>query len=155
MSDTISKPECTHQVRQMGRMFGLLYYHFAKTIVQELGEVEGKNLIQKAIHQYGIDRGNQIRQIVEKKGLELSFENLARHIDLPSLGWESNEEGTTYCCYAQVWLEKSAEDLGILYCDVDYAVIEGYNPKIKLERLKNVLQGNNLCKYTVENEGEQ
>lgn len=155
MNNTITVDECTKQVRQMGRMFGLLYYHFTKTIIEELGDVAGKKLIQKVVYRYGFERGQTIQQTVEKEGLELTFENLAKHIDLPSLGWDSDEEGTTHCCYAKVWLEKAAEDLGILYCDVDFAVMEGYNPRIKLERLKNVLQGDTRCKYKVKDTGDE
>ena len=149
MNNTISVAECTKQVRQMGRMFGLLFHHFAKTIVEELGDVKGKKIIHEAVYRYGFERGQKIRQIVKKKGLALTLENLAEHSDLPNFGWESDEEGTIDCCYAQVWQEKGSERLGILYCDVDFAVLEGYNPTIKLKRLKNVLQGDTRCKYKV------
>ncbi|MFX0199521.1 MAG: L-2-amino-thiazoline-4-carboxylic acid hydrolase [Candidatus Hodarchaeota archaeon] len=142
--------ECTQQVRTMGYMFGLLYYHFAKTLVEELGEEEGKRLILNAIRSYGHERGFKIKEEVQKRGLELTVENFKKFSDLPPLGWDSEAGKLVYCSYAQPWLEKGAEDLGNLYCEVDIALYEAYNPTIKVERLRSVLKGQECCEYNIE-----
>ena len=84
--ELISTHECALQVQTMGKMFGLLYYHFAKTIVDELGEEEGKTLILKSVRSYGYERGRKIKEEVQKQGLELTVENFGKFSDLPSLG---------------------------------------------------------------------
>jgi predicted ArsR family transcriptional regulator len=150
MEETISIPDCTKMVRRMGNMFGLLYYHFAKTLVDELGEEKGKELITKAVHNYGEERGRAIREEVLSQGLKLSVENFYKFSDLPEFGWESDEEGVTYCCYAQPWLERNEGELGKLYCEVDIAKIKAYNPKIKVKRLSSILEGKHCCKYQIE-----
>ena len=66
--EEISRKECARQVRAMGSMFGQLYYHFAHTLMKELGEREGKKLILKAIRSYGNERGQLIREKVQKHG---------------------------------------------------------------------------------------
>lgn len=146
----ISIKECAQQVRTIGYMFGLLYYHFAKTLVEELGETEGKRLILKAVQSYGYERGLKIKEDVQKRGLELTVENFKKFSDLPPLGWEYEAGKLVYCPYAQPWLEKGVEDLGSLYCEVDIALYKAYNPAIKVERLKSVLKGDNCCEYYIE-----
>ena len=66
---TISNKDCAQQVRAMGYMFGQLYYHFAQTLVEELGEEEGKKLILKAVRNYGYERGQKTKEEVLKHGL--------------------------------------------------------------------------------------
>lgn len=148
--ETIPIKECDRQVKVMGTMFGQLYYHFAKTLVDEFGEEEGKRLILKAVRGYGHERGQKIKEEVLKRGLPLTVENFSKFSDLPSLGWEGKGEEITFCPYAQPWIEKGAEDLGILYCEVDMVKYEAYNPEIKVDRLKSVLQGQECCEYLIE-----
>lgn len=148
--EMISTDECAQQVRTMGYMFGLLYYHFAKTLVEELGEEEGKRLILKAVRSYGHERGLKIKEEVRKRGLELTVENFKKFSDLPPLGWDVEAEKLVYCSFAQPWLEKGAKDLGNLYCEVDIALYQAYNPAIKIKRLRSVLKGHEYCEYHIE-----
>ncbi|MFX0168592.1 MAG: L-2-amino-thiazoline-4-carboxylic acid hydrolase [Candidatus Hodarchaeota archaeon] len=146
----MTKAECARQVRQMGSLMGLLYLHFAKTLLSELGEKEGKDLILKAVTSYGAERGQAIREAVEQAGLELTVENYYEFSDLPSLGWEATEEGTIYCCYAEPWIQRGEEELGQLYCEVDVAKLNAYNPDLKVKRTKTLLEGDSFCQYIIE-----
>jgi hypothetical protein len=146
MKDMIFETDCAKQVRKVGNQVGLLFYHFAKTLVNELGEVEGKRLILEAVHSYGTERGTAIREKVENAGLELTMENFVKFSDLPSSGWEYSDEGTTYCCYAEAWMDRGVEDLCRLYCEVDFALVEAFNPKIRAKRVSSILDGDPCCK---------
>ncbi len=146
MTGMISEKDCAKQVRQVGYQVGLLFYHFAKTIIKELGEANGKRLVLEAIRSYGTERGKAIREKVENVGLELTIENFAKFSDLPASGWEHTEEGTSYCCYAEAWMDRGVEDLGRLYCEVDFALIEAFNPKIRAKRVESILDGDPCCK---------
>jgi len=146
----ILESDCIEQVRQMGVLMGQLYLHFAKTLTNELGVTEGKRLILKAVVSYGAERGRATREAVEGAGLEPTLENFYRFSDLPRLGWDTNEEGTTYCCYAEPWLKQGEEELGQLYCEVDIAKIQAYNPNINIRRTKSLLDGDSHCHYIIE-----
>lgn len=146
---SLPRDECKQQVRNMAKLFALLYYHFAKVSVEKLGDEEGKKLIAEAIRRFGAERGREVRERVEAKGLELTPENFKRFSDLPSLGWERDETEITYCPYAEVWKEKEAEELGILYCEVDVHKYESFNPRIEVKRLKSVLKGQDCCQYDI------
>ena len=150
MNKMISVEESAQQVRKVGNQVGLLFYHFAKILVDELGDAEGKRLVLEAVRSYGSERGQAIREKVKKAGLELTIENFAKFSDLPAAGWEYNEEGTTYCCYAQAWMDRGVEALGRLYCEVDFALIEAYNPKIQAKRVGSILDGDPCCKMIFE-----
>lgn len=150
MTDMISQDEGAQQVRKVGNQVGLLFYHFAKTLVKELGEKQGKALVLKAVNSYGTERGKAIREKVLQAGLELTYENFGKFYDLPSSGWEYSDDGTTYCCYAQAWTDRGVEDLGRLYCEVDFALLKAYNPKMQLKRVGSILDGDPCCKMKIE-----
>ena len=148
----ILESECAQQVRQMGILMGQFYLHFAKTLINELGADKGKRLILKAVSSYGAERGRATRKAVEDAGLPPTLENYYRFSDLPHLGWDANEEGTIYCCYAEPWLQRGEEELGQLYCEVDIAKIKAYNPKITIQRTKSLLDGDSYCHYIIKEE---
>ncbi|MCJ7770699.1 L-2-amino-thiazoline-4-carboxylic acid hydrolase [Candidatus Bathyarchaeota archaeon] len=153
MSDIVKKSftpeEAEEQVRVMARLFGLMFYHFAETIVKKHGADEGKSLVREAVRRFGLDRGEKMRREAVKAGLDPNLKNFARVSDLPKIGW-GGETRETYCPLAQVWIEKNAEDLCKLYCDVDVWKMIGYNPEIKVKRLGWVLEGARDCKYEIE-----
>ncbi len=155
---TNSREEAVRDVRLMARRTALLYYHFAKTLVDELGEEEGKRLIAKAIWAYGEHCGRAVRESVEALGLPPTEENFNKIPDLPKLGWdvstitlENGEQRSiaTFCPLAAVWKELGAEDLGRLYCYVDQAKYHAYNPDYEYTHTKNVLDGDAWCESWV------
>jgi len=55
----------------------------------------------------------------------------------------------TECLWANVFKEMNATDLGyIICCNPDFATAKAYHPKIKLERTKTLMQGDDYCDYT-------
>lgn len=152
MSEMLSKEDCRQQVRRMGNLFGLLYYHFAKTLVNELGYQKGKELILKAVHSYGTENSQEIREKVLAQGLDLTMENFFKFQPLPELGWESNEESVTYCSYAEPWIARTEHEIGKLYCEVDFAKVKAYNPKIRVKRATTILDGEPCYSYIFEEE---
>ena len=53
--------EAEEQVRRVCTRLALLHLSFAKTLVEELGEEKGKHLILKAIKDYGIRIGGEVK----------------------------------------------------------------------------------------------
>jgi len=140
----------------MARLTALLFHHFAREAVETLGDEQGRALVSRAIHQLGKDRGQLIRQRVDAAGLEPTLDNMHKFYDLPiGEGWQAITEQkdnlaletVNYCPLAEVWHELGAEDLDMLYCDIDMAIIEGYNPEIKIRRTKSLLQADGCCVY--------
>ena len=152
--DLISKNEAKQQVRQMGRMMASLYYHLGQEITAVVGKDKAKEILNRAVWNYGVERGRQQKAKVVNAGYEPIPENYSKVPDLPSLGWdvekiETGENPTqvriTYCPFAEVWKEKEFTELGRIYCTVDQAKYKGFHPDSELVHLRNVLDGECCC----------
>ena len=154
-NDTIDKKEALRQVRQALHRTALLYHHFAETLVAELGEKRGTDLISKAIEAYGTQVGEEARKKALEKGLSLTPENFES--DLPGLAWEREElivDGekrtrVTRCPLAEEWLGWSDPKIARLYCYVDQAKMRAFNPDYEYVHFKTFLDGEACCELAV------
>ncbi|KYO67064.1 L-2-amino-thiazoline-4-carboxylic acid hydrolase [Thermovenabulum gondwanense] len=140
-------------VETMAELMALLYYHLTKVMIEDYGE-DAKNTIKKAIYNFGLERGKNIAKKVIENGEQLTIENLDKYYDMPiSSAWKGKSEYINgekrgfleSCAFAKVWIEKNWQEIGRLYCEVDPAIREGYNPDIIYKSLKNVLEGYDCC----------
>lgn len=54
------------------------------------------------------------------------------------------------CRYAEMYKELNMEDLGfVLSCGRDFAMVEGFNPKMKLKRTKTIMEGEDCCDFRI------
>jgi len=150
-SDVMTRAEATEQVRALGRVFGLMFYHFANLAVERLGDEKGREFVAEAVKRFGLDRAQRVKTEVEKLGLKPVLSNYGKILDLPRIGW-GGPTRETFCPFAEVWIAKGAEDLCKLYCDVDIWKFVGYNPKIKVIRVQSVLEGDEKCNYDIRQE---
>ncbi len=55
------------------------------------------------------------------------------------------------CLYAEMYKEIGLEDQGfLLSCGRDYALVEGFNSKIKLTRTQTIIEGADYCDFRFE-----
>ena len=55
------------------------------------------------------------------------------------------------CRYAEMYTHLGIPELGkMLSCDRDYALIEGFNPDIKLTRTQTIMEGADICDFCFE-----
>ena len=73
--EMVTKEEAMEQVRRVCVMLCRLHLAFAQTIVNELGEKEGKRLILKAIKELGVRGGERTKAEVRAQGKENTPEN--------------------------------------------------------------------------------
>jgi hypothetical protein len=144
-------------LEKMGRIFALLFGHMAKATLDRFGE-EGRQAVIDGIMSFGRQRGRGIRDKVLAQGLSLTIENFYANHDLAhvnagfemtlSIGKEWNAEAlVTRCPFAEVWQEMSQPELGSIYCLVDEAMLEGYNPDLALIRPTTILRGHSSCQF--------
>ena len=153
--ETISKEQAAKEVLSMVRRTALLHYCYGKTLIEEMGEKRGKDLISKAIRLYGQKVGEKVKEETLAKGLDLLLENYQE--DLPSSGFQFERitvEGEPrtrihLCHLANVWKELGAPEIGRLYCYVDQAKYKTYNPNLECFHVKNVLEGDPCCEVAV------
>jgi hypothetical protein len=141
--------------RRFVKTLGLLHYFMAKEVVDTFGQ-KGEEVVKRALRKYGTARGNAIRKVVESKGEELSIENLGKNYDIPlgliherkviKLSEKNKLWREVYGCpLAKAVSELGGEKVGLFYCEQDEALVKGYNPEIKFDRKRNVLEGEECC----------
>ena len=154
--ETVPKKEAMQQLRNMISRTALLHYAFTQTLIEELGEKKGKALALKAIKRYGGFVGQKAMKKAQEKGLPFTRENFQD--DLPSLGWHSREKvvvdgenrARVHTCYlADTWKDLGSPEIGRLYCFVDQAKYETFNPDLECVHTKNVLDGDPFCELAV------
>ncbi|MBN1317526.1 MAG: L-2-amino-thiazoline-4-carboxylic acid hydrolase [Anaerolineales bacterium] len=161
MSEMITTGACAFEVGLMARRTALLHYYFSKAIIDKLGEEEGKELIKEAIGAYGRHCGQSVRDGVLEMGLPITDENYNKVRDLPAFGWKmetiklDNSEDrliATYCPLAAAFqdLGPEGEKIGRLYCYVDQAKYEAYDPDKVFIHARNVLDGDPYCEFLIE-----
>jgi hypothetical protein len=64
------------------------------------------------------------------------------------------EYNFTRCMYAEVFCELGEPDLGLILCATDKSWVESYNPKLKFQRTKVLMNGDEMCDhlYRIEKE---
>ena len=155
--DTVPMAEARKAVQDMVRRVALLHLSYARTLVEELGQEQGRELITQAIWDYGTEIGRRTRQRVEELGLEPTVENLGRGSDLSPIGFEGGK--TTVdgeprslvlgCPLAEVWREHGEDELGGLYCLVDPAKMQAYDPNWTMVHTKKIPNGDECCEIAV------
>jgi len=159
--EMISTDEAFRQVKSMITRAALIHYAFTKTIMDELGEKKGKEISKKAIKLYGELVGKQAKKRADERKLPYTKDNFQD--DLPSLGWHHREKvvidgekrSRVYTCYlADAWKELGAPEIGRIYCFVDQAKYEAFNPKLDCVHVKNVLDGDPYCELAVREKKE-
>jgi hypothetical protein len=153
--------EAKQAIASASRRIALLHLSYAKTLIEELGEEKGLELIAKAIRDYGIRIGEKTRKEVLNQGLEPTPENfnVGESYRLPMFGMHDkieivkvdNEQRirTFGCVLAKVWQEYGEEKIGRLYCYMDVAKYMGYNPKYKQIHTKTIPDGDAYCELAV------
>ncbi len=140
-------------VRNMSVHMANMYYYLTKAVIEDFGD-EAKKSFERAIVEFGHDRGNKIAEQVLAAGLPLTLENLDQFYDIPlAEGWDVHRtyendmkmNVTDSCTFATVWLEKDWAEVGHIYCLIDIAIREGYSSNVKFCPVKNILEGDPHC----------
>jgi len=160
--DVISRAEAAHEIELVSRRIALLHLAFARTLVNEFGDEEGRRLILKAVKEYGVMIGIEVKAAVLDEGLPLTPENygVGKSRSLPEFGMHAGSEEIEIdgekrfraygCAMAKVWKHYGEEALGRLYCYVDPAKYMAYNPDYKLAHTKALPDGDPCCEFCLE-----
>ena len=161
--ETVSLEKAKEQVRRVCIRLGLLHLSYAKTLVEELSEKEGKRLVLKTIKDYGSIIGKKARASAVARGLTPDPANYTE--DLPLYGMYDDTESVEVngerrlrvygCVMGKLWNELGDGDIGCLYCYVDTAKYMAFNPNFKLIHTKAMTRGDEYCEFVVRPTTEQ
>ncbi|MBN1332840.1 MAG: L-2-amino-thiazoline-4-carboxylic acid hydrolase [Synergistales bacterium] len=159
----ISLRTAEEQVAKVCRRLALLHLSFARTLVEELGEERGKELVLKAVRNYGIRIGRAAKEKALASGLDNRPENYME--DLPEFGMHKGVAGVCKegerrtiargCVMGELWREIGEEALGRLYCYVDVAKFMGFNEHFKLIHTACMPDGDRECEFALRETSEE
>jgi hypothetical protein len=82
------------------------------------------------------------------KGLERWRRSGALEIEVTEHTADRYNFNVTRCRYAEMYQALGMQDLGgALSCQRDHALIEGFNPNIKLTRTQTIMEGKPFCDF--------
>jgi len=151
------KEEAAKQIKTVSERIALLHLSYAEILTEELGEERGKQLILKAIKQYGTHIGEARRKEIEEKGLEPNPENFSKgeSLSIPPFGMHDKieREGENMrahgCALGKLWRKYGQEELGKLYCYVDAAKYLAFNENYVQTHIKAMTKGDDYCEFEV------
>jgi len=126
-----------------------------KAFLQETGEERGLEIVEEVIVSLAKESGEMLREFVGGHGLEdfakgmaLWSQDDAVTFDLVEMTAGKITMNVTRCRYAEMYKELGMADLGFtLSCARDFAMVEGFNPEIKLERTQTLMEGADHCDF--------
>lgn len=145
--DSIRLEEARTQVQTLARRLAMLHYHYASVIIERMGEDEGRRLVAEAIRRYGTEVGARHRARIVAAGYEPSVENYGKLHDVPplfNLPASAAGEGPA-CPVARYFREIGEEEIGRMYCYVDQAKYEAFDPECECRHSRNALDGDPAC----------
>ncbi len=155
--ETITLEEAAKEVELVSQRLALLHLSYAKMLVSEFGEERGKELILKAIEDYGRNIGEKRREEIEQKGMEPTPENFSKGdaFRIPKFGMHSSLKETEDsmelygCAMGKLWRRYGEEDLGKLYCYVDPVKYMAFNDEHIQVHRKAMPAGDDRCEFVV------
>lgn len=155
--EVVPLEEAKEQVSRVCIRLALLYMSFAKTLTNELGEDRGKQLLMKAIKDYGSEIGRRVKVDSSSRGLENRPSNYQE--DIPSYGMHVKLEVVDIsgekrqrlygCVMGKIWDEAGQGRLGRLYCYVDPVKYMAFNRDFKLVHTRCLLDGDAYCEFAI------
>jgi hypothetical protein len=144
------------KLKKLAINFARMYLHIAKSVGDRFGQ-QGIETIKLGLRKYALERGQNIRRDVDRLDLPPNMENYYKNfdssladagfeIDLQLSGWTAEGE-VRRCPFAEIWKDMGAPEIGLLYCQVDHDMLEGYNPDLKLDQPLNLLKGDRSCRF--------
>ncbi len=162
--------------------YEITYYDLLKNIyegrislIRELERVFGKENVHKAVEEFYAKRStesctarmekleNKPETIEElrdflKSTKENDFSKQTQSDVWPEQKEDKIEFHTTECLWADIFRELDASDLGeIMLCKTDFVTAPCFHPKLRLNRTRTLMAGDEYCGflYTLENESEK
>lgn len=139
--------------------FGLASQLFAVTVrhvLDRLGPEEGEGVIRQAVEEFGRERGRRIAETVKGLGKPLTLKNWLIYSDIDGTNFAvkpylENKDFVVEvhrCSFMDAAERWGLKDQASLYCKyVDYAILEGYNPDIRLVLESRHDSGKGFCLF--------
>ncbi len=151
MGADLSKIDMLTRREIEARIAGPLIKAFAK----EFGDEKTFKIARDVINQLAKESGSQLARGVGGNSLEHFIKAMEAFSSGGSHDSEEVEKSEnsykmniTRCKYVDMYEEIGMPELGyLLSCGRDFSMVEGFNPRMKLERTKTIQEGDDVCDF--------
>lgn len=113
-----------------------------------------RNVIQEIARQQGVQLANSVEanDLKHFAAIQETWKkDNAIQTELLELTRKKYAFNVFRCRYAEMYYHLGIPELGrMLSCDRDFALIEGFNPRIKLTRTQTIMEGADICDFCFE-----
>ena len=142
MADVLEKKAAAAKYQVPGFGLGAALFGFvARAVINELGPEKGEALLKGAVEDFGRARGRRMAAIVKDAGQPMTLKNWLIYGDIDSSNFDPHPDldnddlvvKTGECTFWNASRELGIGEYSKIYCKyADYAILDGYNPDIKL-----------------------
>lgn len=126
-----------------------------KAFSKEFGTKRTETVVKKIIKELAMESGRMLAAFTGgnklsdlEKGLPLFAQGGALEFELVEADSEKIRMNITRCRYAEMYQKNGMPEFGyLLSCGRDYALIEGFNPDIILDRTQTIMEGAAYCDF--------
>ena len=126
-----------------------------RAFATELGHERAMAIVGQVIRELARHSGRELAQILGEQTLEAFAQTLGRwcengalEIDVLEQSPERLSFNVTRCRYAEMYRALGLADLGAsLSCQRDFALAQGFNPAIQLDRTQTIMEGATHCDF--------
>jgi hypothetical protein len=151
MNSDVKVPSLLQQRQIEAKIVGPLVRAFSAELGQERTLAILRQVINDLAHQSGAELAGTLgEQSLEAFSRTLTKwqEGEALEIELIEQSAERLSFNVVRCRYAEMYRALGLSDLGAtLSCQRDFALAEGFNPEIRLERTQTLMQGASCCDF--------
>jgi predicted ArsR family transcriptional regulator len=135
-------------------------------LLENLGEEFGREqvleVVRKTIVQIARQQGEQLANSMGgcslahfAMSMQAWTKGNAIEMDILEQSDEKFSYNVTRCRYAEMYRALGIPELGsLLSCNRDFALIEGFNPEVKLDRTQTIMEGAPYCDFRFVNLGQ-
>jgi len=148
------KPEISHlQVREIQAP---LISALLKGFIEEIGHDKTFEIASKVIKEDAILSGKKFAEVFSGNSLEVMLrivqEVWAKDgtmiIENVSIDERTLSFDVTRCLYAELYQKLGIQNLGhLMSCSRDFPFMDGFNPNIRLNRTKTIMEGHPICDF--------
>ena len=126
-----------------------------KAVAQRIGWDEALAILQEANQQEAYQRGKTMAEEIGRNGIEELVDDVAGwgrggvwEMDVLEQTPKTYFFNVTRCPYYEKYKELGLEEFGVgLSCCRDEPFARGFNPKLRLERTKTIMEGADHCDF--------
>ncbi len=140
---------------QRRKIEGRVLIPFIQTLIERIGREAAFEIVDATINKLAVQDGDSWRARFGDK-----LESLLRvaqevwggggslEVDVLAESETHLSFNVTRCRYAEFYRDLGLTDIGFhIHCKRDYAMIDGFNPGIELDRRQTLMEGANYCNF--------